>query len=239
MYAIIKTGGKQYKVTPGEYLDVEKLEGKPGDKVDVEVLLVNDGKKVITGADAAKAKVVAEIIDQHKGDKVIVFKFKKRKGYKRTRGHRQLLTRIAITSINGEKGEVAKSATKNVEKQQPKKAKKVTKVEKKAAEKKDRKPLNNKPAAKTVAADKAADKAKADKAADEKKEKAADSKKPAEKADDKKSEKTEKSPAEKKSTGEDLSKMTVAQLKELAKEKGVTIPAKALKADIVELLKNA
>ena len=104
MYAIVKTGGKQYTVKPGDVLDVEKIEGEAGDKVSLDVLFLNDGSNVVTDAGAlAKTKVTAEIIDQHKGDKQIVFKFKKRKGYKRTRGHRQQLTRLCIVDVNGAK----------------------------------------------------------------------------------------------------------------------------------------
>ena len=100
MYAIVKTGGKQYTVKPGDVLDVEKIEGEAGDKVSLDVLFLNDGSNVVTDAGAlAKTKVTAEIIDQHKGDKQIVFKFKKRKGYKRTRGHRQQLTRLCIVAV--------------------------------------------------------------------------------------------------------------------------------------------
>ena len=102
MYAIVKTGGKQYTVKPGDVLDVEKIEGEAGDRVDLQVLLLNDGNKVVAdAAEAAKVKVTAEIIDQHKGKKQLVFKFKKRKGYKRTKGHRQQLTKIAIVDVNG------------------------------------------------------------------------------------------------------------------------------------------
>ena len=104
VYAIFKTGGKQYTVKPGDVLDVEKIEGEAGDKVSLDVLFLNDGSNVVTDAGAlAKTKVTAEIIDQHKGDKQIVFKFKKRKGYKRTRGHRQQLTRLCIVDVNGAK----------------------------------------------------------------------------------------------------------------------------------------
>lgn len=100
MYAIVKTGGKQYTVKPGDVLDVEKIEGEAGDKVDLQVLLLNDGNKVVAdAAEAAKVKVTAEIIDQHKGKKQLVFKFKKRKNYKKLRGHRQQLTRVEIKSV--------------------------------------------------------------------------------------------------------------------------------------------
>ena len=109
MYAIVKTGGKQYTVKPGDVLDVEKIEGEAGDRVDLQVLLLNDGNKVVAdAAEAAKVKVTAEIIDQHKGKKQLVFKFKKRKGYKRTKGHRQQLTKIAIVDVNGVTAEAPK-----------------------------------------------------------------------------------------------------------------------------------
>lgn len=96
MYAIVKTGGKQYKVTPGEYLSVEKLDAEVGEKVELEVICVVDGSKVDLDT---KAKAVATVLDQYKDKKKLVFKFKKRKNYKKLRGHRQNLTRIQIESI--------------------------------------------------------------------------------------------------------------------------------------------
>ena len=87
MYAIVKTGGKQYKVSTGDCLNVEKLEGEAGDKVEADP------------AKAAETKVTATVVEQFKDKKVLVFKFKKRKNYKKLRGHRQQLTRIQITSI--------------------------------------------------------------------------------------------------------------------------------------------
>ena len=109
MYAIVSTGGKQYKVAQGDVIDVEKLEAQPGDKVELDVLMLNDGAtSIIDPAALEGKKVVAEVLDQFKGQKVIVFKFKKRKGYKRKKGHRQQLTRIAITNLNGEEAEAPK-----------------------------------------------------------------------------------------------------------------------------------
>ena len=100
MYAIVKTGGKQYKVSTGDCLNVEKLEGEAGDKVALTAIAVVDGSKVVADpAEAAKTKVEATIVEQFKGEKQLVFKFKKRKNYKKLRGHRQQLTRIQITSI--------------------------------------------------------------------------------------------------------------------------------------------
>ncbi|MEG0376626.1 MAG: 50S ribosomal protein L21, partial [Raoultibacter sp.] len=88
MYAIVKTGGKQYKVAPGDILEVEKLEVEPGKKIELEAICIVDGDKVEADpAKAAKTKVEAVILEQFKGDKKLVFKFKKRKNYKKMRGH--------------------------------------------------------------------------------------------------------------------------------------------------------
>jgi len=102
-YAIIQTGGKQYRVAAGDVLDVEKLDSAAGDKTTFsEVLLVSNGSNVAIGAPfVAGATVEAEIVDQHRGEKVVAYKFKRRKGYHRTVGHRQSLTRLKITGING------------------------------------------------------------------------------------------------------------------------------------------
>ena len=90
MYAIVKTGGKQYKVAPGDKINIEKLDVEPGDKVELEAICVVDGDKVEADpAKAAKTKVVATVLEQFKGDKQLVFKFKKRKNYKKLRVHRQ------------------------------------------------------------------------------------------------------------------------------------------------------
>ena len=100
MYAIVKTGGKQYKVAAGDILVTEKLQGEIGDKVELQAIAVVDGTRLLPiRLRLAKTKVVATIVDQFKGDKVLVFKFKKRKNYKKLRGHRQLHTRLKIESI--------------------------------------------------------------------------------------------------------------------------------------------
>ena len=100
MYAIVATGGKQYKVAKGDVIDVEKLDAQPGDKVQLSVLLVNDGTTTIVDpAQLQDKKVTAEVVDQHKGEKVLVFKLKKRKRYHRTKGHRQNLTRLQVVEI--------------------------------------------------------------------------------------------------------------------------------------------
>ena len=170
MYAIIKTGGKQYTVKPGDVIDVEKLEGEAGTQIQLPVLFLNNGTEVITDADAlANTTVTAEIVDQHKGPKAIIFKFKKRKGYKKLRGHRQNLTKIAITEVAGVKAEP--KAAKPAKAEAP--------VETKAEA-----PVEEAPA-------------------------------------------------------QDLSKMTVAELKAYAAEKDIKVPSSARKAEIIELIQNA
>ncbi len=121
MYAIIKTGGKQYTVKPGSVIDVEKLEGEAGTQVQFPVLFLNDGTNIVTDADElAKTIVSAEIVDQHKGPKAIIFKFKKRKGYKKKRGHRQNLTKVVITEVAGVKAESKPAAPKAAKAEAPK-----------------------------------------------------------------------------------------------------------------------
>ncbi len=103
MYAIVKTGGKQYKVAPGDKLNIEKLNAEVGEKVELPAICVVDGANVVADpAEAAKAKVEAEVIEQFRGDKQLVFKFKKRKNYKKLRGHRQQLTRIQVTAVGSQ-----------------------------------------------------------------------------------------------------------------------------------------
>jgi len=100
MYAIVSTGGKQYKVAKGDVIDVEKLDAQPGEKVELDVLMLANGADSVVDPEALSGKKVeAEVLDQHKGQKVLVFKFKKRKRYHRTRGHRQNLTKLEITAI--------------------------------------------------------------------------------------------------------------------------------------------
>jgi large subunit ribosomal protein L21 len=100
-YAIIQTGGKQYRVTEGDILDVEKLDVLTGQSTTfTDVLMVANETNVTFGAPfVAAASVQAEVVDQWKGEKVIAFKFRRRKGYHRTVGHRRQLTKLKITSI--------------------------------------------------------------------------------------------------------------------------------------------
>ncbi len=102
MYAVIKTGGKQYRVQKNDILEVELLEAKKGDKVTLsEVLLVGGDSPKIGAPTVSGASVVAEVVDQIKDDKVIVFKKKRRQNYRRKNGHRQNLTVLKITDIKG------------------------------------------------------------------------------------------------------------------------------------------
>lgn len=109
MYAVIKTGGKQYRVQPGDVLVVEKLDGEPGANVSFgEVLMLGDGDAVTLGAPTvAGATVAATLIETRKGEKVKIFKKIRRQGYRRTRGHRQFESVLRVTAINGEGGKEA------------------------------------------------------------------------------------------------------------------------------------
>jgi len=101
VYAVIKTGGKQYKVSPGDIIRVEKLPGDPGQEIELnEVLLVGDGNQVKIGQPLVEgAKVIATIVDQGRSRKIIIFKKKRRKNYRRKRGHRQYYTELQIKEI--------------------------------------------------------------------------------------------------------------------------------------------
>ncbi|HEX3408304.1 MAG TPA: 50S ribosomal protein L21 [Caulobacteraceae bacterium] len=103
MYAVIKTGGKQYRVSPGDVLVVEKLAGEPGAKVDFDqVMMLGDGEAVTVGAPLVEgATVAATLIETRKGEKVKIFKKIRRQGYRRTRGHRQLESVLQVTAIAG------------------------------------------------------------------------------------------------------------------------------------------
>jgi large subunit ribosomal protein L21 len=97
--AVIKTGGKQYKVTDGQLLNIEKLEKKQGDKVKFETLLIADEKGLNIGKPSLGEKVEGEVVEQGRHDKISVVKFKNKTRYTRNRGHRQPFTKVKITSI--------------------------------------------------------------------------------------------------------------------------------------------
>jgi large subunit ribosomal protein L21 len=101
MYAVVVTGGKQYKVEEGDVLRIEKVDGNVGDAVTFDkVLLVADGENLTIGQPLVEnTSVSAQIVEQGKNKKIIVFKFKRRKGYRKTQGHRQPFTAVKIGSI--------------------------------------------------------------------------------------------------------------------------------------------
>ena len=100
-YAIVKTGGKQYKVAVGDVVEVEKLEGEPGTEHTFPAVLHVDGAEVTTDADAlAKVSVVGKVVEQTKGPKIRIHKFKNKTGYHKRQGHRQKLTRLEVTGIS-------------------------------------------------------------------------------------------------------------------------------------------
>jgi len=196
MYAIVEIAGHQFKVEKDQKVFVNRLASEEGKQVAFDnVLLVADGDKVTVGAPAiGGAQVSAKVLKHLKGDKVIVFKKKRRKGYRVKNGHRQSLTEIQIESI----------LTAG--------AKKATKAESEGAKPASVKATTGKKAAPAKATKKAEPKAKA----------------VAPKVEVKKTVKEEAT--------QDLSKMTVAQLKEMAKSKGVTGISGMKKADLIAAL---
>jgi large subunit ribosomal protein L21 len=149
MFAVIRTGGKQYRVAPNDIIEIEKIAGEPGDIIELgEVLLLGGEGGPKTGSPTiAGALVAAEILEQKRDDKVIVFKKKRRKGYRRTKGHRQSLTALRITEILTDGTKPSKAAAKS------------------APAKTETKPAETKPAAKAPAKKKAAAKPAAKKSA--------------------------------------------------------------------------
>ena len=103
MYAVIKTGGKQYRVAQNDLLTIERLAGEPGASIEfADVLMVGNGEQVKVGAPfVSGAKVTAELVDQARGPKVIAFKKRRRKNSRRKQGHRQHLSLVRITGISG------------------------------------------------------------------------------------------------------------------------------------------
>lgn len=159
MFAVIKTGGKQYRVQEGDVLEVEKLDVKEGKRVTFEeILLVEDNGKTLVGTPLVdKAQVIAAIVEDFKGEKVIVFKKKRRKQYKKKRGHRQELTRVKIEEILF--GDKAPAKEKPAKKTEPPKEKEVVSKTKPEAEKAVKKEEPPKPAEKITEAKKSEEKA--------------------------------------------------------------------------------
>ena len=120
MFAVIRTGGKQYRVAPNDIIEIEKIAGKPGDIVELSdvILLGGDGGPKTGSPTIAGALVAAEVIEQRRADKIVVFKKKRRKNYRRTKGHRQALTALRITEILTD----GKKPSKAAPKPEPKKA---------------------------------------------------------------------------------------------------------------------
>jgi large subunit ribosomal protein L21 len=101
MYAVMETGGKQYRVTAGDTLEIEKLEAEPGSifTFDRVLLVNNDGILTVGSPTVAGARVIADVVEQTKGDKKVIWKMKRRKGYHKKQGHRQKLTLVKIKEI--------------------------------------------------------------------------------------------------------------------------------------------
>ena len=140
MYAVIETGGKQYRVEKGSVIRVEKLDTPEGEKVVFDrVLLASNKGRIYAGPEAEKVKVEGTVLKQGKADKIIVFKYKPKKGYRKKKGHRQQFTEIKVDKITGgpraprvKKAETEKAEAK-AEKVKKEAAKKEPEKEKKAA----------------------------------------------------------------------------------------------------------
>ena len=145
MYAIIVSGGKQHKVEEGQEVLLEKIEGKPGDKIDVgePIFLSTNGDRMYAPDQLSKVKVKAEIIEQTRDEKIIVFKYKPKKGFRRKRGHKRLLTKVLIEDIS--------FPGKPAQPEKPKAAKEKPAESKKAAAKKPRAKTKPKTVAKAAA----------------------------------------------------------------------------------------
>ena len=101
MYAVIESGGKQYKVEEGTKLLVDRLDAKDGDKISLRPVLFRDGDVIVGAKDLAKVKVEAKVAEHLRGEKIKVFKYKAKKGYRKRAGHRSELTRLEVTSLKG------------------------------------------------------------------------------------------------------------------------------------------
>ena len=154
MFAVIRTGGKQYRVAPNDIIEVEKIAGRPGDIVELaEVILLGGEGGPKTGSPTiAGALVAAEVIEQKRADKIVVFKKKRRKNYRRKKGHRQALTALRITEILTDGKKPSKAAPRPEPKKAEKKPQAKTDVKAKSPAKPAAKKVEAKPAAKKRAA---------------------------------------------------------------------------------------
>jgi large subunit ribosomal protein L21 len=123
MYAVIESGGKQYKVEEGTTLLVDRLDAKDGDKVSLRPVLFRDGEVIVGAKDLAKVKVEAKVAEHLRGEKIKVFKYKAKKGYRKRAGHRSELTKLEVTSLKGgSKGSAKKADKADAEKASAEKA---------------------------------------------------------------------------------------------------------------------
>ena len=99
MYAIVKTGGKQYKVAVDDVVTVEKIDGEPGAEITLPAVLLVDGEQVTTDANGLTSAVTATVVEHTKGPKIRIHKFKNKTGYHKRQGHRQRLTKVQVTGI--------------------------------------------------------------------------------------------------------------------------------------------
>jgi large subunit ribosomal protein L21 len=183
MYAIVKTGGKQYRVQTGQRLLVERLAAEAGAEVALEPILYRDSETVLDRAGLEKVTVTAKVIEHVRGEKLRVFKFKPKRGYKRRTGHRQALTRIEVSEISAQKkaATTAKAPASESAKAAPAKPKAPASESAKAAPAKRKAASPAKPKAPSRAKPKAAERGKA-KAAGEAEGKQAPKAKPKQKA---------------------------------------------------------
>lgn len=151
MYAVIQTGGKQYRVTAGDIIEVEKLEGKVGDTLKIDHILSVSGDKMVIGTPKVEGALVeAQIISQEKADKVLIFKKKRRHNYRRLNGHRQQITVLHILSVALNGNTLAKKDPRKI--REARIAAQPAAKEKKAAAKKPAAAKAEKPAAKKTTA---------------------------------------------------------------------------------------
>jgi large subunit ribosomal protein L21 len=118
MYAVVETGGKQYKVEEGTSLLVDRLDAKEGDKVQLRAVMFRDSDVIAAPKELEKVKIEATVAEHLRGPKVKVFKYKAKKGYRRRAGHRSELTKLDVTSLKAPKAAAKKAPAKKAEKEE-------------------------------------------------------------------------------------------------------------------------